>query len=221
MKKIILINLIILLSLSKIYSQDKTFLSTEFNTNYFYYFLGENNNKFNYGFSLQLSENINKFKISFGAIYATKYYWDKPSEKYNMCEYLLKNIRLQIIGNYQIISKNTFSMDILGGFDFDQIIDYDVKLYYVNGYREKINNIKIQNKLGVSCVMGLNFSKLISDRVALNLSPKFYITIKQDHEPYSPPLGPISEPFYENLIDDLFTFNLSIGIEYLFKKSEQ
>ena len=101
-----------------------------------------------------------------------------------MCEYLLKNIRLQIIGNYQIISKNTFSMDILGGFDFDQIIDYDVKLYYVNGYREKINNIKIQNKLGVSCVMGLNFSKLISDRVALNLSPKFYITIKQDHEPY-------------------------------------
>lgn len=65
--------------------------------------------------------------------------------------------------------------------------------------------------------MGLNFSKLISDRVALNLSPKFYITIKQDHEPYSPPLGPISEPFYENLIDDLFTFNLSIGIEYLFK----
>lgn len=221
MKKIILINLIILLSLSKIYSQDKTFLSTEFNTNYFYYFLGENNNKFNYGFSLQLSENIDKFKISFGTIYATKYYWDKPSEKYNMCEYLLKNIRLQIIGNYQIISKNTFSMDILGGFDFDQIIDYDVKLYYVNGYREKINNIKIQNKLGVSCVMGLNFSKLISDRVALNLSPKFYITIKQDHEPYSPPLGPISEPFYENLIDDLFTFNLSIGIEYLFKKSEQ
>lgn len=75
--------------------------------------------------------------------------------------------------------------------------------------------------MGVSCVMGLNFSKLISDRVALNLSPKFYITIKQDHEPYSPPLGPISEPFYENLIDDLFTFNLSIGIEYLFKKSEQ
>ncbi|MBK6933741.1 MAG: hypothetical protein IPH17_01235 [Bacteroidales bacterium] len=182
MKKIILINLIILLSLSKIYSQDKTFLSTEFNTNYFYYFLGENNNKFNYGFSLQLSENIDKFKISFGAIYATKYYWDKPSEKYNKCEYLLKNIRLQIIGNYQIISKNTFSMDILGGFDFDQIIDYDVKLYYVNGYREKINNIKIQNKLGVSCVMGLNFSKLISDRVALNLSPKFYITIKQDHK---------------------------------------
>lgn len=221
MKKIILINFIILLSLFKIYSQDKTFLSTEFNTNYFYYFLGENNNKFNYGFSLQLSENIDKFKISFGAIYATKYYWDKPSEKYNKCEYLLKNIRLQIIGNYQIISKNTFSMDILGGFDFDQIIDYDVKLYYVNGYREKINNIKIQNKLGVSCVMGLNFSKLISDRVALNLSPKFYITIKQDHEPYSPPLGPISEPFYENLIDDLFTFNLSLGIEYLFKKSEQ
>ena len=108
MKKIILINLIILLSLSKIYSQDKTFLSTEFNTNYFYYFLGENNNKFNYGFSLQLSENIDKFKISFGAIYATKYYWDKPSEKYNKCEYLLKNIRLQIIGNYQIISKILF-----------------------------------------------------------------------------------------------------------------
>ena len=43
----------------------------------------------------------------------------------------------------------------------------------------------------------------------------------RDHEPYSPPLGPISEPFYENLIDDLFTFNLSLGIEYLFKKSEQ
>ena len=218
MKKIILINFIILLSLFKIYSQDKTFLSTEFNTNYFYYFLGENNNKFNYGFSLQLSENIDKFKISFGAIYATKYYWDKPSEKYNKCEYLLKNIRLQIIGNYQIMSKNTFSMDILGGFDFDQIIDYDVKLYYINGDMGKISNINIQKNLGVSCVMGLNFSKLISDRVAINLSPKFYITIKQDHEPYSPPLGPIYEPFYEILIDDLFTFNLSIGIEYLFKK---
>ncbi len=109
-------------------------------------------------------------------------------------------------------------MDILGGFDFDQIIDYDVKLYYINGDMGKISNINIQKNLGVSCVMGLNFSKLISDRVAINLSPKFYITIKQDHEPYSPSLGPIYEPFYGIPIDDLFALNLSIGIEYLFKK---
>ena len=219
MKKFIII-LILQIFAFQLYSQEKTFLSTEFNTNYFYYFLGQNNNnKFNYGFSLQLSENINKFKISFEAIYATKYYWNRIPEYYNKCEYLLKNIRLQIIGNYKIMSKNTFSMYILGGFGFDQIIDYDAKLYYINGDREKINNINIQKNLGVSGVMGFNFSKLISDRVALNLSPKFYITIKQDHKPYSPPLGPIYEPFYEILIDDLFTFNLSIGIEYLFKKN--
>jgi hypothetical protein len=205
----------------QLYSQEKTFLSTEFNTNYYYYFLGQNNNnKFNYGFSLQLSENINKFKISFGAMYATKYYWDKPSDNFYKYEYLFKNFRLQIIGSYQFITKNTFSMDVLGGFDFDQIIDYDAKLHYTNGNTERINNIKIQNELGVSCVMGINFSKLISDRVAINFSPKIFLTLKQDHTPYSPPLGPINDPYYAILIDDLFTFNFSIGIEYLFKKSQ-
>ena len=220
MKKFIII-LILQIFAFQLYSQEKTFLSTEFNTNYYYYFLGQNNNnKFNYGFSLQLSENINKFKISFGAMYATKYYWDKPSDNFYKYEYLFKNFRLQIIGSYQLITKNTFSMDVLGGFDFDQIIDYDAKLHYTNGNTERINNIKIQNELGVSCVMGINFSKLISDRVAINFSPKIYLTLKQDHKKYSPPLGPINDPYYAILIDDLFTFNFSIGIEYLFKKSQ-
>ena len=66
-EKIILINLIILLSLSKIYSQDKTFYLQNL-SKLLLLFLGENNNKFNYGFHynfLKISINLKLVLVPF------------------------------------------------------------------------------------------------------------------------------------------------------------
>ncbi len=214
MKKIILFT-ILFICVFQIYGQKKNYLSIEGDANYYYYFIGENNtNNFNYGFSIIISEYINKLKVSSGINYSIKSYDSQGDQFYSIKkrEYKLGYLNFPIIGNFEIISKKTFTSSILIGLVFDKIIDYNIRSYYLNGKTVTEDNLKGNQKLGVSLIFGATFSKLIGNRCKLNLSP--FINYKLTPESDS------QSPNYRNLAYDKLSVGFKIGIEYLFKKSD-
>lgn len=124
MRKIIFCFLLSLCTLIT-YSQDKNYFSTEFDVNYYYYFVGKHNsNNLNYGFSLLVSKYIKKLKLSTGINYLIKSY-DSQGDPFYLTErrkHNLKYINFPIIENIEILSQKKFCLSILTGFTFNNII---------------------------------------------------------------------------------------------------
>lgn len=219
MKKIILINFIILLSLFKIYSQEKNYFSIQGDADYYYYFIDKYKNNFNYGFSLMGSKYFNKFKFSAGINYSTKSYFFANESK---LEYNLKYLNYILVGNYNLLSNKNFLCDFLLGVKFNQIIDYREKFYYENGNIRK-TKLTPDNYLGISLTSGFNFSTFINKNILINFSPFIDFKIKQDQNAKYPNMIPLPIPLSSsnNDIKDKLSLGFTIGIEYLFKKSEQ
>ena len=214
MKRIIFCLLLFFLAL-KTFSQDKDYFSTEFDANYYYYFVGDNSsNNFNYGFSILISKYINKVKVSSGINYSTKSYntqgdpfWLIEKRKYNL-EYL----NFPIITNIEIFSHRKFSSSVLTGFTFNQIIDYKIKSFYLNGETLIEDNLLNDKKLGLTFLLGTTFSKSIGNKWLLNLSPFINYKLIPDHND--------QRPDYKNIPDDRVFLGFKLGIEYLFKTSD-
>jgi hypothetical protein len=218
MKRIIFCILLFFFAL-KTFSQDKDYFSTEFDANYYYYFVGNNSsNNFNYGFSILISKYINKVKVSSGINYSTmSYYYDvtpiTTPDYLRKREYSLKYLNFPIITNIEIFSNKLLSYSILLGGSFNKIIEYNIKSYYL--YNETLNeNIDIKNEnIGVSIICGATISGLLSSKCKLNLSP--FINYKVI------PSNDSQRPNYRNIPDDgLLTVGFKLGIEYLFKTSD-
>ena len=173
MKRIIFCLLLFFLAL-KTFSQDKDYFSTEFDANYYYYFVGDNNsNNFNYGFSILISKYINKVKVSSGINYSTKSYNTQgdPFWLIEKREHNLDYLNFPIITNIEIFSHRKFSSSVLTGFTFNQIIDYKIKSFYLNGETLIEDNLLNDKKLGLTFLLGTTFSKSIGNKWLLNLSP--------------------------------------------------
>ncbi len=211
MKKIILF-IILIICVSKIYGQKKNYFSIEGDANYYYYFIGENNsNNFNYGFSIIISEYINKLKVSSGINYAIMSFDTQGDIFYSIKnrEYKIVYLNFPIIGNFEIISQNTFVSSILIGVIFNHILDYNIKTYYLNGETLTENNIKENQKLGVTLTFGTTFSKSIGNKYTLNFSPFINYKLVSDHDS--------QRPSYRNLPNDKISLGFKIGIEYFLK----
>jgi hypothetical protein len=214
MRKIIFCLLLFFWAL-KTYSQDKDYFSTEFDANYYYYFVGNNNsNNLNYGFSLLVSKYIQKLKFSTGINYSIKFYNSQGDPFYSIekREYNLEYLNFPIIANIEIFSHRKFRSSILTGFTFNHIIDYNIKSFYLNGETLTENNLLDNKKLGVTFMLGTTFSKLIGNKCLLNLSPFINYKLVPDHDN--------QRPDYNNIPDDKISIGFRIGIEYLFKTTE-
>lgn len=199
----------------KTYSQDKDYFSTEFDANYNYYFVGTNNsNNLNYGFSLLVSRYIQKLKFSTGINYSIKSYNSQGDPFYSIekREYNLEYLNFPIIANIEINSHKKFRSSILTGFTFNHIIDYNIKSFYLSGETLTENNLLDNKKLGVTFMLGNTFSKSIGNKCLLNLSPYINYKLVTDHDN--------QRPDYKNIPDDKISIGFRIGIEYLFKTTE-
>jgi hypothetical protein len=210
--KIVIFCLLLFLWALKIFGQDKDYFSTEINANYYFYFVGENNsNNLNYGFSLFVSKYIQKVKLSTGINYSIKSYNSQGDPFYSVQKrkYNLEYLNFPIIANIEIFSLKKFYLSILTGFTFNQIIDYNIISYYLSG-EVLTENIKLDNKkLGITFIFGTTFSKLIGDKCVLNLTPFINYKLVSDHDNQSPD--------YKNILDDKISVGFIMGIEYLFK----
>lgn len=198
----------------EIYGQKNNF-STEINVNYTYYFVGENNsNNLNYGFSLFASKYIQKLKLSTGINYAIKSYNSQSDQLYSIQkrEYNLKYLNIPIIANIDIFSQNKFISCILTGIAFNQITDFNIKTYYLNGETITDINLLSNRKLGLSFMLGTTFSLLIGDKYLLNLSPVINYKLIPDHDN--------QRPNYKNIPNDKVSIDLKFGVEYIFNHIE-
>ncbi|MFA5540967.1 MAG: hypothetical protein WC984_04780 [Bacteroidales bacterium] len=214
MRKIIFC-LLLLFGALKTYSQDKDYFSTEFDANYYYYFVGNNNsNNLNYGFSLLVSKNIQKLKFSTGINYSIKSYNSQGDPFYSIekRKYNFEYLNIPIIANIEIFSHKKFRSSILTGFTFNHIIDYDITSFYLNGETLTENNLLDNRKLGVIFMLGATFSKSIGNKCLLNLSPFINYKLIPDHDN--------QRPDYKNIPDDKISIGFRIGIEYLFKTTD-
>lgn len=214
MRKIIFYLLLFFLAL-KTFSQDKDYFSTEFDANYYYYFVGDNSsNNFNYGFSILISKYINKVKVSSGINYSTKSYNTQgdPFWLIEKREHNLDYLNFPIITNIEIFSHRKFSSSVLTGFTFNQIIDYKIKSFYLNGETLIEDNLLNDKKLGLTFLLGTTFSKSIGNKWLLNLSPFINYKLIPDHND--------QRPDYKNIPDDRVFLGFKLGIEYLFKTSD-
>jgi hypothetical protein len=219
MKKNFIFILLFALCISQIYSQEKNYFSIQADANYYYYFIDDYKNNFNYGFSLVGSKYFNKFKINIGINYSTKsFFFERNLLK---LEYNLKYLNYNLVVNYKLLSNKNFLCDFLLGMKFNQIIDYTRKFHYENGYISKIK-LRPDNYLGISFTSGFNFSTFINKNLIINFSPFIDFKIKQDQLAESPILDPMPIPLYSsnNVIKDKVSLGFTVGIEYLFKKSQ-
>ena len=214
MRKIILC-LLIFFSAVKIYSQQNDCFSTEFDANYYYYFVGNtNSNNLNYGFSLLVSNYIQKLKISTGIGYSIKSYNSQgdPFSSILKREYNLEYLNFPIIANIEFFSHRKFFSSILTGFRFNQIVDYKIETYYQDGEIFTDDNLLVYKQLGITFMLGTTFSKLIGTKCIVNLSPFINYNLVPDHDN--------QRPDYRNIPDDKISIGLRLGIEYLFISTE-
>lgn len=214
MKKILSSLLLVLLTL-EIYSQERNYFSTEFDANYFYYFVGnDNTNNFNYGFSFLCSKYMHKLKLSTGVNYSTKSYYSQE-DIYNSIakrEYNLRYLNIPIIANIDLISQKELSISLLTGFGFNNIVYYSIETYFLNGDSENDNDLLQAKKMGVTYMLGTTFSKSIGEKFILNLSPIANYKLIPDYTD--------QRPIYKNIPNDRLSLGFRIGIEYLIKSSD-
>ncbi len=198
-----------------IYSQEKDYFSTELDANYHYYFVGnDNSNNFNYGFSFLISKYTHKLKLSTGINYSTKSY-DSQEEIFNSIskrKYNLKYLNIPIIANIEIVSHKKLFVSILTGFSFNHIADYNIKTYYLNGDFVTDNDLLGDKRLGITYMLGTTFSKSIGKKFILNMSPSINYKLIPDHNN--------QRPNYKNIPDDRLSLGFNIGIEYVFKNTD-
>lgn len=223
MKKTIFLILIFIIS-NNAFGQENSSYSIELNSNYIFYFVANPKysvnykNFFNCGFSLFGSQYLNdRTKLSLGINYSTKYFYytQEPTlfnDFFTKQEYLIKYINIPILISYNFFKISDFKIGITSGFFGNHIISYDINRYYLNMDTKKDKNVKAGQKSGLSYRLGLEFSKLITQRLIINISPFFDYKIFLDFDE--------QRPDYRNLTDDRFSTGFRLGVEYLFEKNK-
>ncbi len=189
--------------------------SIEFDINYNYYFLGDTrSNQLNEGFSFLGSTYIRKLKLSTGVNYCAKHYNEQGDPFFSIEKraYDALYLNFPIIANIELSSKRNFASSLLLGLAFNQIIDYKIKSYYINGTSTIETNLLKNRKLGAVLMIGTTFSKPISSRFQINFSPMInYKLILNSLE---------LRPDYKNIPDDRLAVGFKMGIEFLFKTNK-
>lgn len=168
--------------------QDKPYISLEFGTSYFYYFVGNAHNSFNYGFSLLMSENIKRSKISLGVFTSTLNYFITYNPPYEI-DSLQKKVfntgflNFPISYTYRFYSSEKIDLGFQAGFIFDYAFKSDVTYYYLKKPSEK-ESITAKNKSSIKVRGAFLISKVISKHFRINILPFADFILKSDTEEY-------------------------------------
>ena len=129
---------LMLLFCGKTHCQEKEIYSAEISSSVKHYFLGnENKNGLNLGLSIQISKYINKLKVSSGASYSLKSYYNElePLSITNYLkgrDYRVAYVNFPIIASATLFSVNTFAVSLGTGLEFNKVIDFRITSHYVN-----------------------------------------------------------------------------------------
>lgn len=225
MKKILIIPILFLFTLS-VYCQNTNFFSVEIDANYLHYFYNTDNNSdfkygqasstIDYGFSLLFANYFNKLKLSTGINYSTKsfYYEENVDNTLLHGDFKLDYINIPIIGSYEVMSKKGYFINVFTGLLFNNIYDYGIIYYDKSNENSNLilkNNLTSLKRLGITFLIGPNFSKSIWKNFKLNLSPTMYYKLRLDsNDKFNDYVVP--KRFIPN---NRFYFGIKIGIEYL------
>ncbi len=157
---------------------------------------------------------MQKLKLSTGINYSTKSYYSQADINNSIAkrEYDLKYLNIPIIANIELMSQKGVSISLLTGFVFNNIVDYNIETYFLNGDSENENDLLEDKKIGVTYMLGTTFSKSIGEKFILNMSPIANYKLIPDHSD--------QRPNYKNIPNDRLSLGFKIGIEYLIKKSD-
>jgi len=212
MKKCILGILMIVYSLAS-YGQEENKFSIGMDANYLYHHLDKDmNNNFNYGFSLLMSENIARIKVSFGLNYSTfnTYYTAKPTN--NSASYLEKEeyevqyLNFPLLVYFRNNSEKLSNVNPYIGIIVSKAINYDMVSYYLNTPPVYNNDIYMHQTLGFTFRIGVNVSKPICQHIVLNTA--IFSDFKLVTNSVSRSHG------FGELPDSGITFGLKIGVDY-------
>jgi len=218
MKKTFLL-LFTLFTLNNIYCQNELSYSIKLNSNFYYYFLNNEKysvdfkNSFNYGSSLEFFKRINnRTKLGLGLNYSTKhfYYSVEPTifnDNLTKQQYRIKYFKVSFLFTYRLINSDLLDISLLNGIVTNHILDYNINRFYTDKPTKESVNISAGQKMSLSYILGLEFTKQISSKLYVNLSPYFDYKFVLDYSE--------QRPDYSNLLDDRFSFGLKFGLEYL------
>ncbi len=217
MKKTILCFLLFWSETSVCYCQNTTSFSVEFGANGCYYFMGDNKrNDFNYDLSVLGSLAFRKLKLSLGVGYSVKSYHSQETNEglYHLIfdrEYNIKYIYFPIVVNLEMVSSRALSACVFSGFEFKEILDYDIKTYKLSGEKTNEKGLLNNRSLGVTFLLGTTFSVLVGQQCKVNLSPFIRYNMIADHVS--------QKPNYRNIPDDIMSIGIRLGVEYLLSPS--
>lgn len=201
------------------FSQDEFPVSIELNGRGIYYFFdyGEYStdykNSFNYGFSVLCSKYYSpKTKLSTGLIYSTKNFY-LETEPYRGNDYLirsesrLKYFHVPFLVTYDCIRRDFGEIRIRHGLILNIRSHYEKYYYYQNKELEIVNkNDLYKSTFGLSYRLGCIFSKTISSKLIVNISPFVDYKFALDFEDSRPALGKLPE--------DRFSCGVNLGVEF-------
>lgn len=224
-KRIIMYNSSIILicfvlTSSSIYAQNNDKISIEADVNYFYHFIPNGKNNFNYGLSFLASNRKEKVKISTGIIYSTKYYYfdNYHQDPYSSSNIIKRKHRSQYLNIPLFLSigkmdKEKISANLLVGVMLNLLQKYEQRTYYSDNPNAAVSKTAKSDKTGITIRLGGNFSKNISNRFLFNASPFCDLKIISNQGEVTPSHFPVD---YAIVNDNIMSFGLKLGIEYLF-----
>jgi len=226
MRKLFLI--LLLLCSSSAFSQKVNPWSLEVGASSYCYVFADNrnnnSNKFNYEFYILPSKSFSWIKLTTGIMYSTK-----RINRNGTVDYDIQYIKLPISASVGYSFKRV-KLSFTGGFIFDHILNYRVKLNYnydgknYKDYKFDDVNVAVRGGITISTEISKNLNltlqpfvdyKLVPDGIDLLYHYRFGTTSDYDYYYSEIPNG-LKWPsgYYAG---GLLSYGLSIGLEYTFK----
>ncbi len=224
MKKVLIILMVLYANIA--FSQKANPWSLELGASTYNYIFADNrdnnSNKCNYEFYILPSKSFSWIKLTTGIMYSTK-----RINRDETVDYDIKYIKLPILASVGYSFKRV-KLSFTGGFIFDHILNYRVKLNYnydgINYKDYKFDDVNLAIRGGIT------ISTKISNNFNLNIQPFIDYKINPDNIYYYSGRGdPISDyDYYHTIIPNgvdetgsykggLLSYGLNIGLEYVFK----
>ena len=224
MKKVLIILMVLYANIA--FSQKANPWSLELGASTYNYIFADNrdnnSNKCNYEFYILPSKSFSWIKLTTGIMYSTK-----RINRDETVDYDIKYIKLPILASVGYSFKRV-KLSFTGGFIFDHILNYRVKLNYnydgINYKDYKFDDVNLAIRGGIT------ISTKISNNFNLNIQPFIDYKINPDNiYYYSGRWDPISDyDYYHTIIPNgvdetgsykggLLSYGLNIGLEYVFK----
>ncbi|MDD3995720.1 MAG: hypothetical protein PHG98_04370 [Bacteroidales bacterium] len=224
MKKVLIILMVFYANIA--FSQKANPWSLEIGASTYNYIFVDNNNsnKFNYEFYILPSKSFSWIKLTTGIMYSTK-----RINRDETVDYDIKYIKLPILASVGYSFKRV-KLSFTGGFIFDHILNYRVKLNYnydgknYKDYKFDDVNVAVRGGITISTKISKNINmtiqpfidyKIVHDDIDLLYNYRFGSTSDYDYYYSQIPNGlkwPVG--YYAG---GLLSYGLSIGLEYVFK----